>query len=53
MDYQEILSQYQCKTCIMSVEMFPDGTYGNVRVVDGNEAHAADVEAITGHKFMP
>ena len=47
------LENYKCKTCIMSVEVYPDGSYGNIRVKDGNKAHAADIEMQTGHPFTP
>ena len=53
MDFQKILEDYQCKTCIMSVEAYPDGSYGNIRVAAGNAAHAADIEMVTGHPFVP
>ena len=53
MDYQRMLAEYECKTCIMSVEVFEDGTYGNIRVVDGNAAHCADIKMVTGHDFVP
>lgn len=53
MDFQSILNGYDCKTCIMSVETFPDGTYGNIRIAAGNEAHCADIKMITGHDFVP
>jgi diguanylate cyclase (GGDEF)-like protein len=51
MDYKSILENYKCKTCIMSVERFPDGTYGNIRVVTGNRAHIEEIERVTGHPY--
>ena len=53
MDFETILSHHRSKACIVSVELFPDGTYGNIRVVAGNQAHSADIEAITHHPFVP
>ena len=53
MDLSINLENFKCKTCIMSVEIFPDGSYGNIRVKDGNKAHAADIEMQTGHPFTP
>ena len=35
----------------MSVDTYPDGTYGNIRVVAGNKAHADDILMLTGHPF--
>lgn len=52
MDMQTILEWYKCKACVMSVEIQPDGSYGNIRVAAGNKAHADDVAMITGHPFV-
>ena len=52
MDFQKFLEYYECKACIMSVETYPDGTYGNIRVVTGNKAHCDDVAMITGHPVV-
>ena len=53
MNYDEILSKYRAKTCILSIERLPDGRYGNIRVVAGNQAHSDDILHITGHPFVP
>ena len=53
MDFDQILSRYRAKACVMSVELYPDGSYGNIRVVAGNKAHCADMEALTHHPFVP
>ena len=45
MDFDILLSHYRAKACIVSVEFFPDGTYGNIRVVAGNKAHYDDLAA--------
>jgi len=52
MDWGKLLKEYECKACIMSVEKFPNGGYGNIRIVAGNEAHKADVKMVTGHDFV-
>ena len=52
MDFQKFLEYYECKACIMSVETYPDGTYGNIRVVTGNKAHCDDVAMITGRPVV-
>lgn len=49
MDFQKFLGYYDCKACVMSVETYPDGSYGNIRVITGNKAHCDDVAMITGH----
>ena len=53
MDFDKILSHYRAKACVMSVELFPDGSYGNIRVVAGNKAHCDHMEALTHHPFVP
>lgn len=53
MDFDKILSHYRAKACVMSVELYPDGSYGNIRVVAGNKAHCDDMEALTHHAFVP
>lgn len=52
-DFAQILKHYKTKTCILSVSKNPDGTYGNIRVVEGNKAHYEDIAGITGHPFEP
>lgn len=51
MDFQSLLDQYECKACVMSVEVFPDGKYGNIRVAAGNRAHAEEIKMIRGYAF--
>ena len=53
MDFDQILSHYKAKACVISVELFPDGTYGNIRVVAGNKAHCEDMLALTHQPFVP
>lgn len=53
MDFDNLLSNHRGKACVVSVEFFPDGSYGNIRVVAGNKAHCADIEALTHHPFVP
>lgn len=52
MDFDVLLSHYRAKACVVSVEFFPDGTYGNIRVVAGNKAHCDDMAALN-HPFQP
>ncbi len=52
MDFDNLLSHYRAKACIVSVEFFPDGSYGNIRVVAGNQAHCDDMAALN-HPFVP
>ena len=43
MDFVKLISRYKNKTCIISVESFPNGDYGNIRIVAGNKAHYDDM----------
>lgn len=51
MDFSNILELYKCKACVMSLETYPDGKFGNIRIAAGNKAHAEDIEHVTGHPF--
>jgi diguanylate cyclase (GGDEF)-like protein len=52
MNFDELLSHYKAKACIVSVDFFPDGTYGNICVVAGNKAHCDDMASLN-HPFEP
>ena len=52
MDFDNLLSHYKAKACVVSVEFFPDGTSGNIRVVAGNKAHCNDMAGLN-HPFVP
>ena len=53
MDFEQLLSAFQSKTCVMSVEAFPDGHYGNIRIVAGNQAHCDDMLQTMHRPFIP
>ena len=53
MNFDDVLKLYKTKTCIVSVEKYEDGHYGNIRVAAGNQAHCDDIAHITGHPFVP
>ena len=53
MDFDKLLLNHRGKACVIAVELFPDGSYGNIRVVAGNKAHCDDIEALTHHPFVP
>ena len=44
MDLQEYVNQFDSMTCVMSVEKFPDGTYGKIRIEVGNKAYISTFE---------
>lgn len=61
MDYQEFVNGFELTTCIISVERFPDGSYGNIRIVAGNKPYIDSIENpfngaaahMLNNKFIP
>ncbi len=53
MDFDKILSGYKGKVCILSVEEYEDGKYGNITIVAGNKAHYDEMEFVMHHPFVP
>ncbi|MBQ7989777.1 MAG: sensor domain-containing diguanylate cyclase [Oscillospiraceae bacterium] len=61
MDYQKYVDGFELTTCIISVERFPDGGYGNIRIVAGNKAYIDSIENpfngasshMLNNKFIP
>ena len=53
MDFDAILSEYKTQTCVMSVEKFEDGGYGNIRIVAGNKPHCDDMLQTMRKPFVP
>ena len=53
MDFDAILSEYKTQTCIMSVEKFKEGGYGNIRIVAGNKPHCDDMLQTMRKPFVP
>lgn len=61
MNYQEIADGFVLTTCVISVEKFPDGGYGNIRIVAGNKPYIDSIENpangasahMLDHKFIP
>ena len=43
--YKQFAEQFVPMTCVLSVEVFPDGNYGNIRIVTGNAPYIASIEA--------
>ena len=44
MDFQSFVDKIEPMACIISVETFSDGSYGNIRLVTGNEAYIRSIE---------
>ncbi len=53
MDYEKLLSWYKAKACIISVDIYPDDHYGNIRIVAGNKAHCDDMLKTMHKEFIP
>ncbi|WP_024859417.1 bifunctional diguanylate cyclase/phosphodiesterase [Ruminococcus flavefaciens] len=53
MDFDRIVADHKCRSCIISVEKYQDGSYGNIRVVAANKAHRDDSEKVFGRPFVP
>ena len=61
MDYQKFVDGFELTTCIISVEKFDDGSYGNIRIVAGNKPYIDSIENpyngaaahMLNNKFIP
>lgn len=60
MDYQEFVDTIIPETCVISVERFRDGSYGNIRIEAGNKAYIESLEGenetsrhMLNRKFVP
>lgn len=53
MNFDEMLSNFKAKACVMSVERFGGDDYGNIRIVTGNAAHCEDMLRTIGRPFVP
>ena len=62
MNFQDFVDTFSAMTCIISIEKFPDGHYGNIRLVAGNKAYIASIEdtknnmvanQMVSNKFIP
>ncbi|SHM30319.1 sensor domain-containing diguanylate cyclase [Ruminococcus flavefaciens] len=61
MNLQQIADSFVPMTCIMSVQVFDDGSYGNIRIVCGNKPYVDSIEnpdniafsVMLKNKFIP
>ena len=53
MDFKQLLSSQKTKSCVMSVEKISEGEYGNIRIVEGNQAHYDDMVNTIHRPFVP
>lgn len=60
-NYQEFVNGFELTTCIISVRKFPDGGYGDIRIVAGNKPYIDSIENpyngasahMLNNKFIP
>lgn len=53
MNFDQILSAYKTTACILSVETYGDGRYGNIRIAAGNKPHCDEMLRVMGRPFIP
>lgn len=60
MDFKSFVDMIDPMTCVLSVEAKEDGSYGEIRIVDGNPAYIASIESpgeampqMLANKFIP
>ena len=60
MDFQKFVDGFKTMTCIISVEILDDGSYGAIRIVTGNKPYIDSIEQVNPdapemltHKFVP
>ena len=61
MNYQDFVNGFELTTCIISVRKFPDGGYGDIRIVAGNRPYIDSIENpyngaaahMLNNKFIP
>ncbi len=53
MDFDKLLSGYKSKACVISVDVYPDDRYGNIRIVAGNKPHCEDMIRTMHKEFIP
>ena len=51
MVFNDLIDGYEGKACVISVDIFSDGKYGNIRIVAANQAHADEVQRVWGRGF--
>lgn len=52
MDFSNLLENFEGMACVLSVDTYEDGTYGNILVATGNKAFKDDIENLTKHPFV-
>lgn len=54
-NFKQLCDCFRQTTCVVSVEKKPDGGYGEIRIVDGNEAyrHSFQGDFYNRHDFVP
>ena len=52
MDYSSLLEQLDTKSCVISIDTYEDGSFGNINVVTGNTLFKNDIEELTKQPFV-
>lgn len=60
MDFQKFVDGFKTMTCVISVEILDDGSYGAIKIVTGNKPYIDSIEQVNPdapemltHKFVP
>ena len=53
MNFEHLLSGHKSRACIISVEKYADGSYGNIRIAAANKAHCDDMVNTFHRPFIP
>ena len=52
MNFNSFLEGCKGKACVMSVDIYPEGRYGNIKVAAANKAHEEEVKKVWGRSFQ-
>ncbi len=52
MNLQQFADYFQPITCVLRIERFPDGSYGNIRIMSGNQAYIRLAEYVTENSSL-
>lgn len=52
MDFEKLISDHKSRACILSVEIYPDDSFGNIRIVAASKALKADAVELFHRSFV-
>lgn len=53
MDFEKLVSDHKSMTCVLAVEYYPDGSYGNIKIAAANKVLREDSERDFHRPFVP